>query len=154
MDIYEIEKGIELFYAFLRKNPTLCPHAYVEFSRCSKPLEDYDCKYRLIRILHNCEYCDSSKVEYILIDTETGEELDISSLSLSTLADFFNGLKGAFDKNVDEQYALHYFNVAWVHVNELIVRYEKAKKEKEEEEEEKELYQKAYEKLGPLFYSV
>lgn len=144
MDIREIEKGIELFYAFLRKNPTLCPHNYVEFSRHSKPLEDYCCKYRMTRILRNCEYCGFSKVEYILVDVETGEELDIDSLSLSTLADFFNGLNGAFDKNVDKQYALHYFNVARVHVNELIVRYEKAKKEKED-------YQKAFEKMSPLF---
>ena len=151
MDTREIEKGIELFYAFLRKNPTLCPHTYVESSRHSKPLEDYCCKYRMTRILRNCEYCGFSKVEYILVDSETGEELDTSSLSLSTLADFFNGLNGAFDKNVDDQYALHYFNVARVEVNELIVRHEKAKKEKEEEEEEKELYRKAYEKVGPIF---
>ena len=147
MDIREIEKGIELFYAFLRKNPTLCPHVYVESSRHSKPLEDYERKYRLIRILRNCEYCGFSKVEYILVDSETGEELDTSSLSLSTLADFFNGLNSTFD----EQLALYYFTAARAQVEPLIAQYEEIKKEKEEEEEEKELYRKAYEKVGPIF---
>lgn len=147
MDTREIEKGIELFYAFLRKNPTLCPHTYVESSRHSKPLEDYCCKYRMIRILRNCEYCGFSKVEYILVDSETGEELDTSPLSLSTLADFFNGLNSTFD----EQLALYYFTAARAQVEPLIAQYEEIKKEKEEEEEEKELYRKAYEKVGPIF---
>lgn len=147
MDTREIEKGIELFYAFLRKNPTLCPHTYVESSRHSKPLEDYCCKYRMTRILRNCEYCGFSKIEYILVDSETGEELDTSSLSLSTLADFFNGLNSTFD----EQLALYYFTAARAQVEPLIAQYEEIKKEKEEEEEEKELYRKAYEKVGPIF---
>ena len=147
MDTREIEKGIELFYAFLRKNPTLCPHTYVESSRHSKPLEDYCCKYRMTQILRNCEYCGFSKVEYILVDSETGEELDTSSLSLSTLADFFNGLNSTFD----EQLALYYFTAARAQVEPLIAQYEEIKKEKEEEEEEKELYRKAYEKVGPIF---
>ena len=146
MDTREIEKGIELFYAFLRKNPTLCPHTYVESSRHSKPLEDYCCKYRMTRILRNCEYCGFSKVEYILVDVETGEELDTSSLSLSTLADFFNGLNSTLDK----EFALH-FNAARTQVDTLIAQYEGTKREKEEEEEEEELYRKAYEKVGPIF---
>lgn len=139
MDTREIEKGIELFYAFLRKNPTLCPHTYVESSRHSKPLEDYCCKYRMTRILRNCEYCGFSKVEYILVDSETGEELDTSSLSLSTLADFFNGLNSTLDK----EFALH-FNAARTQVDTLIAQYEEAKKEKEE-------HKKAFDKIGPLF---
>jgi hypothetical protein len=143
MDIREIEKGIELFYAFLRKNPTLCPHDYREFSRNTKHLKNSKGKYRLIRILRSCEHCNSTKVEYILLDHETGERLNTDSLPLSVLADFFNGLNGTFDKEF-----VSHFDAARAQVDILIVQYEETKREKEAEE--KELYKKAFDKIGPF----